>query len=124
MSCMATINGLRVIELPPHSSHFTQPLDANLFGTLKMAYRSVRTGNERPKYEAKLMRCYTAWYRTCLPNNVIASWQKTGIDFRFPILNEFVAVLNIAKLLELMKAYCCDYDDEFEISDWDKPEDE
>ena len=103
MDAMRAIHGLQTIKLPAHSSHFTQPLDASLFGTLKVAYRSTKTEVDRPKYESKIVRCYNARYRCCVPGNVIASWQMTGIDFKSPEVGRFQVVLNVSKLVAIMK---------------------
>ena len=116
------MNGLKLIKLPPHSSHFTQPLDVSLFGTLKLAFRSTRTPPEKPKYEAKIVRAYNAWQRCCIPGNIVACFQKTGIDYRYPIGDKFEVVLNLRKVVEMMRVHCCDYERVFDLPEWDKKE--
>ena len=106
------IKGLRTIPLPPHSSHFTQPLDVGVFGILKRAYRNLRTGHERPKYEAKLLRAFHAWYQACFHVNIIGAWQMIGVEYRCPTPETTEIVLNIRKIVELMRTHCHDFSDE------------
>ena len=119
-SVIQQIDGLRVISLPPHSSHFLQMLDASLFGVLKMAYRNTRTGPEKPKYEAKLVRAFHAWHTACYPINIISCFQMTGLDYRFHDDGGFDVVLNMRKMDALMQVNCPDYQDKLLLDEeWD-----
>ena len=101
-----TIVGLRVIWLPPHSSHFLQMLDASPFGILKSAYRQIKPRPEKPRYEAKIVRGFHAWYVACYPGNVISAFQRTGLDFDLAVYGPTRVRINDEVFLRLAEANC------------------
>ena len=78
-SALNSIGNIKMIFIPPHSSHITQMLDATIFSALKRRY-SVIPGNKKfaSKFTRKLMRIKNA-YQTSITDELIRSgWETTG----------------------------------------------
>ena len=71
--------GIKPLWLPPHSSHFLQPLDLLLFAELKKCYVQLRTIATTPKVEGKVLRILRAWHKAKDPGNVIRSFSRGAI---------------------------------------------
>ena len=50
------VRSVEIIWLPPHSTHFLQPLDASFFGILKNYYRGEKMKQVRPKIVGKMLK--------------------------------------------------------------------
>ena len=64
------IGNLKIIWLPPHSSHFLQMLDSCLFGLLKREYRNIKPQSVSPKIESKIVRAFHALWNVIYPQNI------------------------------------------------------
>jgi hypothetical protein len=74
---------IRVIWLPPHSSHFLQPLDLFVFGILKKKYQDIKAKPvtlQTPKLESKILRIHRAWADAVYPLQVFRSWAAAAIS--------------------------------------------
>jgi hypothetical protein len=69
---------VRVIWLPPHSSHFLQMLDVTLFANLKRQYAELRRKETKPKVVGKLLRLAEAWHRCTFHEAIRNSWTTLG----------------------------------------------
>ena len=100
------ISRLRVVWLPPHTSHFLQMLDASVFGHLKSAYRNFRTLATQPKIEGKILRAFHAMWNAAFPRNVLAGFELTG--FKYVMLpDEILAIrLDEQRVFELTRSNC------------------
>lgn len=82
---LAKMEGIEIIALPPHSSHWLQPLDKGVFGPLKKAFNiacsdfmSQSPGNVVVKATfAKLFS--TAWEKAVTSDNIRQGFKFTGI---------------------------------------------
>jgi hypothetical protein len=73
---------VRPIWLPPHSSHFLQPLDLGIFGTLKETFRKTPkppATRGAPALERKILRIHQASYRVFYSLQIKASWTAAAI---------------------------------------------
>ena len=110
--------GVCAIWLPPHSSHFLQPLDLLPFAELKKAYRSRRAKRTTPKLEGKLLRILAAWNVASYHLTIIKSWQRAGI---VPVRTQSVIranperfSLSIRRIHNLIQQNCPDADTDVE----------
>ena len=71
---------IEIIDLPPHSSHFTQPCDGPLFASAKTRYNSISKPDCESKYQAKLLRIKKAIQQSITDDIIHASWKKCGFD--------------------------------------------
>ena len=83
------IGNIRIIYLPPHSSHISQMLDASLFSALKRKYSSITKDNSLiSKFTQKMMKIKKA-YQTLVTEELIkSSWETTGL--KLEINNDIV----------------------------------
>ena len=77
----AAEDGVRVVFIPPHSSHLTQPLDKYAFANLKGAYER-RSGGEGAcdRMGRKIRNIVKAFYETFIPFTIRSSWEAVGIS--------------------------------------------
>jgi hypothetical protein len=61
---------IRVIWLPPHSSHFLQPLDLGLFGELNGRYQRSSRKLTRRQWQGKVFRIDHAWHGSTYALNI------------------------------------------------------
>jgi hypothetical protein len=92
---------IRIIWLPPHSSHFLQPLDLVVFARLKMKYRDQQAIKTRPKWVSKALRIHRSWHECTHRLPVRAAWSATAIIYiPSQIAGWRVAEISIARKLE------------------------
>jgi hypothetical protein len=70
---------IRVLWLPPHSSHFLQPLDLVMFARLKMKYREQQAVKTRPKWVSKILRIHRSWHECTHRLTVRSAWSAAAI---------------------------------------------
>jgi hypothetical protein len=70
---------IRIIWLPPHSSHFLQPLDLVVFAQLKMKYRAQQAVQTKPKWVSKIIRIHRAWHECTHRLIVRAAWNGAAV---------------------------------------------
>ena len=80
MEMMARDN-VRLVFLPPHSSHITQALDKFVFAVMKRTYNATVTDEEiADRNGRKINRLLKAFYGSCIsPMTIRASWREVGI---------------------------------------------
>jgi hypothetical protein len=71
---------IRVIWLPPHSSHFLQPLDLYLFGQLKCKYYPFPGTTQKPRWETKVVNIHRTLHDCTFPFPLRFGWQNAGIS--------------------------------------------
>lgn len=79
MQAFEEIGNIKIIFLPPHSSHLTQMLDVSLFSVLKRRYSSTpKDESLSSKFTQKLIRIKKA-YQSCVNEELIkSSWEAAG----------------------------------------------
>ena len=83
------IGNIRIIYLPPHSSHISQMLDASLFSALKRKYSSITKDNSLiSKFTQKMMKIKKAYQTSVTEELIKSSWEATG--FKLEIYNGIV----------------------------------
>ena len=78
----AALDNVRLVFLPAHSSHITQPLDRYVFANIKQAYGACRLSQLETlgdRTSRKLKKILMAFYRSVDPFTVRASWADVGI---------------------------------------------
>ena len=100
------ISRLRVIWLPPHTSHFLQMLDASVFGQLKGVYRNLRTLPTRPKIEGKILRAFHALWNAAFPRHVQAGFELTGFAYSSHPTGHLSLTLNRGRIRALLETNC------------------
>jgi hypothetical protein len=100
--------GVIPIWLPPHSSHFLQPLDLSVFGSFKSHYANLRTPNVKPQLEGKILRVLHAWHQATYVGGVDAGWRRGAIDVKPRSRGPGVGVLNIRRMNEILEQNCPD----------------
>jgi hypothetical protein len=70
---------VQVIWLPPHSSHFLQPLDLGLFGELKARYQRSSRKITKPQWQGKVLRIDRAWHGCTCALSVWKCWGAAAI---------------------------------------------
>lgn len=100
----------RLIWLPPHSSHFLQPLDANYFASLKAHYRGYKTVATTPKVSGKMIRAFRAAWTTSFPPNIFRCWELVGFMYEGLGTNHTSVFLNLRLITALVQANCRDFE--------------
>ena len=75
----SNIKDFQIIFLPPHSSHFLQPLDLSFFGIFKHYYSQCRSINPADKLKQKVLNIHKALYQTSYIDNIKKSFSCAGI---------------------------------------------
>jgi hypothetical protein len=70
---------VQIIWLPPHSSHFLQPLDLVSFARLKMKYREQQAVKTKPKWLSKIIRIHRSWHECTHRLTVRAAWTAAAV---------------------------------------------
>jgi hypothetical protein len=90
-------NNIILFVLPPHSSHFLQPLDVACFSPLKNAYNSYahtflkeNPGSIITRYDMTKLICQ-AYITALTPQNILSSFKKTGI---YPLNKNVINAIN------------------------------
>ena len=74
-----------IADLPPHSSHITQPLDVSVFSSLKIRYRQFRddvalvSNADTLSKEDFLMCYYRARMQSFTAQNIRSGWRQSGL---------------------------------------------
>ena len=90
---LAAENNIMLIKIPPHSSHLTQPLDQQVFQTLKAAYRrETSTGFIKDRMVRKLFKILKACGESFLPHIIRESWDRVGVQCRWNDEGEFTNI--------------------------------
>ena len=71
---------LKIVPLPAHSSHLTQPCDGCLFSLTKSIYKGTSNSDDYPPYTKKLLRIKKTIHTVLTEENIIASWKSCGFD--------------------------------------------
>jgi hypothetical protein len=92
---------IHVLWLPPHSSHFLQPLDSVMFARLNMKYREREAIKTRPKWVSKIIRIHQSWHECTRRLNVRGAWSAAAIIHTASELPEWlIDGISIARKLE------------------------
>lgn len=101
------LSPIEIIPLPAHSSHFTQPCDASLFGATKSRYGNTPKGNTESKFVAKLLRIKNAIQKAVNDEIIYSSWKKCG--FNISIENGVCTNVTLSEeFIEQCKLQCCE----------------
>lgn len=78
-------NGIRIITIPPHSSHLLQPLDLSFHGVMKKEYdlHQPIIFTNVDKFSRKIECILKAYHSASFPSTIIAGWEKSGIIIKF-----------------------------------------
>lgn len=77
---MMGVDNVRLVFIPPHSSHLTQPLDKFVFANLKAAYfdgSPKETAHDRNG--RKLLKILDAFHKAMKPSTIRRSWDAVGV---------------------------------------------
>lgn len=74
------IKPIYIIQLPPHSSHITQPCDGCAFGAVKYRYTQLPFPNFKSQFTSKLCRIKNAIQQSLTQEVILASWNKCGFN--------------------------------------------
>jgi 4-hydroxybenzoate polyprenyltransferase len=106
------LHNVRLLFLPPHTSHVLQPLDLAVFSSLKNSYRkqvgllSLLT-DSTPIGKRNFLRCYyRARIEALTARNIRAGWQASGlwpINSAKPLMNRLLLENSNNKELESQK---------------------
>ena len=76
---------IKVIALPPHSSHWAQPLDKNPFSSFKEEFNKAmrsflrKSGGRGLKKDEYMSVFNVAWVKAMTPKNIQAGFKRTGV---------------------------------------------
>ena len=115
---LAELGGVSVVWLPPHSTHYLQPLDATYFGAMKRHYSNGSTPQTKPKVSGKILRAYKALWMANIPTTVMAAWETTGFTYRGLGTDKVKAFLNMSLISEIVHQNCSDLEPD-DSTEWD-----
>ena len=72
----------KIIPLPAHSSHLTQPCDGCLFGLTKTKYNNTAKPEGYPEYTSKLLRIKKTIQQVLTEENIVSSWESCGFEIQ------------------------------------------
>ena len=74
------IGNVKLIPLPPHSSHLLQMLDATLFSSAKRPFASIPENKDlQSRLTRKLMRIKRAYESSVCSELIRSAWEATGL---------------------------------------------
>ena len=71
-----------LIQLPPHSSHITQPCDGTIFNVTKIRYEQTPIPKDKTPFTGKLCRIKNGIQQALSEENIISAWKKCGFDIK------------------------------------------
>ena len=80
---------IKIVMIPPHSSHLVQPLDQGVFRSMKSKYSTVPNWPNKSKITTKLQKIYTVIQMTDNEQTILRSWEHSGI---FPIIKDGIVI--------------------------------
>jgi hypothetical protein len=95
--------GIQPIWLPPHASHFLQPLDLTGFGVFKKNSSLARRIPTTPKIEGKLIRSLYAWHNSADIQTIYHRWKAGGVQVRGPLSDTATPEPNTAKIGQIIR---------------------
>ena len=98
---------VRIITIPPHSSHLFQPLDLITFSVSKNEIRSVTSRYERKSQLDRIARVLIAFERSTISENNRNAFYRAGLEIDTST-NPNVARVNEEKLLQRITDYGLD----------------
>lgn len=94
LNALAADNHVLLIKIPPHSSHLTQPLDQQVFQTLKSAYRrEVALEFVKDRMMKKICKLIKAFGESFLPHIIRQSWKSVGIQCEWNETGEVTKII-------------------------------
>jgi DDE superfamily endonuclease/Tc5 transposase DNA-binding domain/helix-turn-helix, Psq domain len=83
--CYCRENNIKLLILPPHSSHYTQPLDIAIFGPLKKylsdEVRKIVGANVARLTKAEWLQCYVLARQSAFTcRNIHGAWNGAGLE--------------------------------------------
>jgi hypothetical protein len=100
--------GIQPIWLPPHTSHFLQPLDLTVFSVFKRTYMNTRVIATRPKIEGKIVRALHAWHTSAYIGLIYNGWKAGGLQVRGPLSDDAILELSQKRITQLIRENCPD----------------
>lgn len=75
-----TRENVKVVYMPPHSSHLLQALDVTLFGLFKkeLQYNKL-TFSEDKVFNTQVLNLFSTWQKTSTSNNIIQTFKDIGM---------------------------------------------
>lgn len=87
----AAVDNVRMIFIPPHSSHLTQALDKFAFANMKKAYQQC-TMTSLDRNGKKIKKMLQAYYSALTPYTIRESWNAVGIHLKWNDKGDSVVV--------------------------------
>ena len=72
---------IKIIWLPSHSSHKTQPLDLGIFAIHKFYLRRDKTEDDSSQLVKRIVDLYNAWQKTATVENITSAFKCAGAYF-------------------------------------------
>jgi hypothetical protein len=75
--------GVTVILLPPHSSHFLQPLDPSILRKVKQSHAGGFPTTTKPKAEGKILLIHEAQHHAAFTTDIGSTWASAAIRVNY-----------------------------------------
>jgi hypothetical protein len=79
---MCERNGLVLLYLPPHSSHFLQYFDLSIFGFTKRQVSAINRMEDVNSQTSHILQILNGFMSTAIPANIIKSFTNSGTSIR------------------------------------------
>ena len=100
------IGNIKILPIPPHSSHFTQMLDATVFGSIKRKYTSIKNDiSSKSKFTKKLILINRAYESVFSQELIQSGWEATGFHLSLKV-GKVIDVTFKEEFKEILRSEC------------------
>ena len=96
---------IRVLSIPPHSSHLLQVLDLSFFGIMKKSYKLYEPTlfTKEQKMPKKIEKFLKAYHIASFQTNIYSGWKQSGFDLTFS--NGSVQYISLNRMRVISKLF-------------------
>lgn len=118
---LLTQNKVKILFIPPHSSHLLQPLDRLIFANWKRSMKRIKINKPYSDFSKRIIRGLKALQISCNAFDIKSAWERIGLMINIDN-NAIKITINPNKVLSLLNIPLDDESDGDEFSSSEKQE--